>query len=990
MLLVVLDALASSGSGTGVRSVATHLLRFFIASIASVVALVAMGEEPTKKASIAAQVIYLHAGRDFSIRFGATVLSPLLGRELARQALLMAAREEFSCVTRDVHLGQTLPKGGCIELDLLGVAGNKSRLVLMKVAPMAVEAIGMEEFTAREELDLVSLVPLFERFSRNEMVSQLRSMGLTGAPRPWNNETPAPKKVSELLQDMNFVSQWDAACRLHGEVMEKGRSPELVAALSMAYANLGLLTEYHWSTAHNVFTARSLLYAQRLVFSNRSRPKSLLTRAYAYALAGFFPAALADLRDLKTIAKRDVTLPSEQLQMADLLDAYCHFKIDKLVPKDYEPELFELATLLKFLVHDASTSDATRIEFGLKAREQLPHCYRIIASLADQPGIYHEQRVTDVLDTPTVRATLYERIAAIEGISPDVLTMIRKPLPNKGNVPPFGFLTESDSIGRAKLIDMLANAEDSISSQNEMGWPVLASLIAEHSFLEVFQRAEFNGSSREVPTNDFLDDKRPLYEKHPYAPLMETFRIENQRSDAAIAKAKKIDLDTGELQALNLIWIDPNATEQDSPWMKINDVLFRHTDPTFNKLSRQVSLHPEYAYYIELLWNVCPEHPLAQLGRIEHKWGEVQKNLDQWLKRGEKNPDLLVAIGKKFEAENKLIKALEPMKRACEIQPNFENYKSLASVYKKMAKWIEWESTLENSLLCPTSGLEPFQVKEDIARYYFRIRRFEEALRFAEEAAEGFSTDGLLCAAECHEALQNWKEAEAYYRAASERDSETWWFSFTKRTGRGDSDAARDFTTISLENPDKKLYTLDPSFYFALFSGNHEAAIKRIEGNWSKDSKVLFNGFLYALLLDEQKRTDDAISILRQTLYLMDQPNKEQKIVRTPAIRNLMKLIEADLAAGGNANFPPGSIEKARSRFQPGENVSAFDYFAGRYYELHGKENEAWRCYIQCMAFPDSMTQVYRTLSGMRLQKMGEEPTVYFDALHNGEILVQK
>ena len=65
------------------------------------------------------------------------------------------------------------------------------------------------------------------------------------------------------MQEMNYVSQFHAACQLHGEIAKQGQSPAVLSSLSMAYANLGVLTEFHWAPDHDVFTARALLYAQR-------------------------------------------------------------------------------------------------------------------------------------------------------------------------------------------------------------------------------------------------------------------------------------------------------------------------------------------------------------------------------------------------------------------------------------------------------------------------------------------------------------------------------------------------------------------------------------------------------------------------------------------------------------------------------------------------------------------------------------------------------
>ena len=937
------------------------------------------------------QVIYLDAGRDFEVHNGGKSMDlPLLGRELARQALLIAAREELSCVTRDVHLGQTLPKTGAIQLDLLGVKGKDSRLVLMKTSTNDVEAVGMEDYKTPEGLRLSPYVATFERLSRNELVAHLRTAGVHGEPRPWNENAVVPNEVQELMRDMNFVSQWDAACRLHSEINREGASPSTISALSMAYANLGLLTEYHWNTAHNVFTARSLLYAQRLISSKRSPTQALLTRAYAYSLAGIFPAAVGDIDNLKKAASRDHSDEGKQLDLTALLDAYCHFAVDDLKPENFDSSLVELASLLQYLLYDFSNDSDQREALGLDAIERMPHCYRIVSSLATAPSVGLGHKSTEQAQKMTVE-TLYNRLTAIKGIPPKALVVLKHLNAHWSNskqmelvVP--GFQPKPDYQLRAKLIEILSDSDEPIYSQKELGWSDLASLISEHSFQEIFLRAWFVKDVFGTTTDDLLDEAEPLYEKHPYAPLMVSMRDDRSISDAAMDDLMAVDLDTLEFQSIYLYWAYESASETKAWSKRLNGVFEKRMDPTINDLSRQVAIYIDYQPYLDFLRDLCPEHPMALKGAIKNHWDEVLKYMDVWLERGEKNPDLLIAIGKKYEANKNYKKALEVMARACELKPNFSRYYDLAGVYEKMEKWKEWQETLETALTFPDSGLEHSNVQQEIAEYYFRNRRFEEALPFAIEAAKSYSAGGLICAAQCHEALQQWSKAEKYYRAVSERYSRTLWFSFTKRTGKGNEFAATRFTETVLMNPRRESSVFDANFYFTLYSGDVYAAIQLIKNNWMDDSEVLYNGFFYALLLVEKNKIDKAISVLEETRHILDKPEGERKNVKSPPIRDLLRLIELDLIAGGSAKFPDGSIEKARKRFEADGNLARFDYFIGRYYELQGKKDEAWRCYIQCMSFPGMMTQSYRTLAGMRLMEMGEEPEVYFEALQTGKI----
>ena len=967
-----------------------HVLIIAVAAIASFGDLKVVLSALTDSVLDRSRVVYLHAGRDFGIFDGRKRRHlPLLGRELARQALLVAAREELSCATYDVHLGHKIPKTGCIELDLFGVAGETSRLVLLKKSLTEVEAIGMEDFKTANEVRISHLVGNFERLSRSEMVTYLREAGVTGDARPWVERAAVPSEVTGLMQDMNFVSQWDAACRLHSEIKLRGASPDLISALSMAYANLGLLTEYHWNTAHNVFTARSLIYAQRLVTSNRSPQQALLTRAYCYALAGAFPAAINDINSFNQSWPREPAVADSQLGLIDLLNTYCHFTFDDLKPQNYESSIFQLACLLQFLAYDFARFEEDRESIGLEATREMPHCYRIVSSLAMDPSVGLGHEATGAAFAMTV-TTLYRRLADIEGISAEARKLIDQLTPSRAKSRrlrlAFSSPDASDFELRSELIGMLEAQESLAYSQTELGWMDLASLIAEHSFQEVFLRAYFVRHVFGTDTDALLDDARSIYEHHPFASLMESLRDDQRISEEASSRAMSIDLDTSEFQSLYLLWNFDSNPKAKALSNRVYRLFHDHTDASVNDLSRMVAIYPDHQEYYDRLRGVSVVHPMAQMGMIKHHWEDVKRNFDEWLVRGEKNPDLLVQIGLKYASEKRLDEAEEYLQRACELQPNFERYRALASVYKRMKDWDAWQATLETSLLQPTSGLEHDDVQQEIADHYCKRRQFKEALPFALGASESYSAAGLLCAAQCYEALQEWEKAEEYYRAASERYSRTWWYSFTRRTGQGDGESALQFATEVMKNFPRDNRSLDIPFYITLYSGDVDAAIRLIEKTWAADTEVLYNGLMYSMLLLEMKKADKALLVLREALRMVDQPGGDPKLVRSPSLRTLLRLIEADLAAKGSASFPPGEIERARRRYASGLNGVGYDYFIGRYYELNGKLAEARRSYIQCMSFPGQMTMIYRTLAGIRLQALGETPAVYRQALWTGKV----
>jgi hypothetical protein len=140
------------------------------------------------------------------------------------------------------------------------------------------------------------LVEEVERIARTEWVQTLKENGVEPVKPASSSEARAPAAAAEQLAAMNYISQYAALRLLHDAQRQEGESPALTADLVCAYANLGILTDFHLNTAHKVARARSLLYAQRLVAMQPRSPWGLWHRAYAHALAGSHAAALDDLR----------------------------------------------------------------------------------------------------------------------------------------------------------------------------------------------------------------------------------------------------------------------------------------------------------------------------------------------------------------------------------------------------------------------------------------------------------------------------------------------------------------------------------------------------------------------------------------------------------------------------------------------------------------------------------------------------------------------
>ncbi len=233
-------------------------------------------------------VVWLASGLGPALPKGEHVDGGHLRRELVRQALLVAAREEWGWRTRDVSLGEHAV-GGKDEscLDIVLVAGKHFRLDLFAGASPNQKLQGTIPVSDKTEDDISKLLETCEALSREKFPPMLlRAVGAARVVRRPPGAAAAPKEVESLLPTMTFQSQFAAVRVLHHEIAAKGESDALLGALVRAYANLGLMTEGEWNPSFKAYRARALVYAQRLCAREPKSPFALWHRAYAEALSG--------------------------------------------------------------------------------------------------------------------------------------------------------------------------------------------------------------------------------------------------------------------------------------------------------------------------------------------------------------------------------------------------------------------------------------------------------------------------------------------------------------------------------------------------------------------------------------------------------------------------------------------------------------------------------------------------------------------------------
>ena len=160
----------------------------------------------------------------------------------------------------------------------------------------------------------------------------------------------------------------------------------------------------------------------------------------------------------------------------------------------------------------------------------------------------------------------------------------------------------------------------------------------------------------------------------------------------------------------------------------------------------------------------------------------------EWKKLAPQYPALARALARHHAKAKQWDDAERDCQAALKIVGDSDIYKFLADVYATKGDEDRWLQTLEAVLRQPDYGLEHASVQSDIAWHFMHKRQWKRALPYATGAAESYSGWGLLCAAACHEGLQEWDKAEEYLHAAADRYGAACieWYFFCRRTGHGD------------------------------------------------------------------------------------------------------------------------------------------------------------------------------------------------------------
>lgn len=780
------------------------------------------------------------AGR-YRARFG------LLLREYVRQGLFLAARDQLGLEVVDESLGDT-PGEGVLHLHVAVTSLDDAPRSWMGITVFVVEEDGPHvvweyqgKCGGRVNSFYQSAVETVEELSRTGFVQALKQAGCQGQPRPSVPDGNVPNSVTENLATLNAISQYAAVRQLHTLIDESGASPERVAALARGYAALGSLTERFWSRMSKAFKARALLYARRLCVETDDSFPAVWTEAYVQTLCGRHSQAgqrIEQALQRLEAAKLDAASPPPEVpEWVPLLKAFVTYDSGAL--KTFREEgpnkaLARYLWLLSLEHHGGPNVTAKAVQSLL---EEVPECFRAVDTLATTSSLGLSRAAVQQGES-FFSQTVYDRVRSVRGLPQDVRDLLDGPQAAVDEVQ-----------HRARLLAAFRAAakHDNV----EPSLQVLAQLIREASFLQTLRSVEFRGRKLAVSSDDVIERARPMLQGHPFHWYLESLSWSTQEAEEALEEFEKtVPLDDLEyLHGRAFLKLLNQDEEKYSP-------LAKRLEERRDDVYYDFAVRTDYAFldgytqshFYHKLEEVAKELPLSPFARLTY--GETY-NAEELEEKYADSGTVQYGLGRWYQNRKKTEEAVRCYRRAIEVAPDRRHFLALAGLYKQNGDDFGWRETLQAFLETPVHGLDHARVRVQLARHYMEREQYDRAVPLADEAAATGAEWALRCAAECHESLENWEQAEKNLRAISMRyrGSKLAWFRFCYRTGHGNVEQATEFTREHFLSLGETLTTRQyrDLATFSVLAEEPQEALTALKEAFEQE-KDSFDGVLAALL----------------------------------------------------------------------------------------------------------------------------------------------
>ncbi len=946
----------------------------------------------------------------------------LLAREIARQAVLLSAREQFGLRTRDRMLRESggdestpgrllldvticFKDRGEVAIEVARVDGEK-RQSLVRSTKRFGDGKTVDRGTVNTgTVDYAALAAWCEDLSRGEIAAALRTaMGLADESATGAKSTSAggdddlPEDVARRMRRMTFASQYAAVRRLHELALRDGPDSSASAALARGYANLGVLSDMYWHSAGAAFKARSLLYAQRAVAAESGDSlagyRNRRSFGYSLALCGLHRAAattLATVRPPATAATPSWTVVAEAL---------CEFDGARLAAIPIDSDTGEIARVCKVLMAEHSSVMPEDMDYeAYSASEklltaaalELPHCWRVRAAAG--------RRVFDVGGRATFDAQWYRDVAGTPRIALAVGEIAERQAAADVDVD-----VAIEQKSRAELVKSLRAAAR--EDEHEPSLSVLATLVEEASFVDAFEYAQvmvggYDRDETKQAVAEFRNNVVPIVERHPLHPMLDEW--------LKMATGSSIDFDvdrmlraiddsvttTATFDLLDLGYREPGYGVAG----KLHKAIVAHADETFADIALLASRYDvdDKARYAEKLYDVSPHAPQAVAGMVRYHWPRVAEKAEEWERRYAGEPGVMAMLGSRYLAEKRTADARRCFQAYLKLTTSrawvsLWAYRHLAETYRIEGDTRQWLATLEEFLREEGAADQRGDVQVLIARHYLAQGDYAQALHYAESVDSYDETEAQVVVAECREYQHRWLAAEQAYRSVAEDDPYSpqvlLWHRYCAQSGYGSMTTARNVVlgyVESLDEEDDGAVTEPDALagigYFYLLENEGATAAKwlarAVEAGRERnaddvaDPRHALQLVLVAHQLGKHEQRDTALDrVVRsgEKFVASGQPRRE--------LVAFAVLLQKSFATDADATKSATSFERAAAdeliASATGEDRALLCYLVGQVLEANGLRAEAQEYLRRAVATP--AREASRSLAAVLLRRAGVEP----------------
>jgi tetratricopeptide (TPR) repeat protein len=879
----------------------------------------------------------------------------ILARELIRQALLIAARDELGLATRDELLGDVPPAAAAgdpqAELSTVLRSGNGQvgRAMIRRAGGPTAEALLAHDLPGTRPPfgELPRLVEAAEVLSRTGFPAALRNLGLEGRPNVIRGDVGLPAGVEERLWRLGYTEPFAIVRALHEAIRTGGESPARLGGLVRGYALLGLLTEHHWHPAHKAFKARALLYAQRMVARDPGGTLGLWHRAYAESLLGLHKDALADIAAARERARAagDPVPPA----WAGLIEACA--RCDLVQMNAPEGPIAPLSALLRLLALEPTMLTDLGLLAGKDVLALDPECYRAHDAMCRLGELVNNVDQPTFVGPDVFARTIPLKLGAMDTLPAIVRAHLDKP-----------------SVTGTALFEALGSAGAPGADAGEPSWAVLGRMLRETRFVQVYRGLYIRRGPLGAVAGRYLKPVRGAVADHPYVLYLDSLATRKDKA-ARVLDGLIGHLDVTNVQLRSSVMLQ--AIDQSGqlaarvPW----NLALKHVDNTaydLSELVRSTGGRDQSDDALALL-EVSPHSQYAKAVLIEKDWERARPHLVEWEKGANNAPVLLAALARRYVEQGQVEEARRTLLRYIQFSPDQWAYERLAGGFKDTGDVERWQLTLDEFLAkTEDSGRSHARVRVQIADYYMGLEQWDKAWPYAEAAAATGVQWALQCAARCAEGKKDWLAAERYTRQITERNpAGGWaaWYLFCKRTGHGDAEAAGTFAeralAASADGPNVVPPTAVGYFYWLRGEPKKACSYFRKAYDAAPSHVTCTPLILIADELNDAAARDEWIQTLL-TRYRNQAPNTTRifEIFRKAAGPDKLEAI--DLQA---VDQILGKIPLPAYR---GNN----EFFVGCYLKNHGKVEEARR-HLELALRSTASNRFMRAIAADQLQRLG-------------------